>query len=280
MFLEIKQKEIKLEGEDFMASNRKVKRRLKKKALIALLFTLISLGIVFTAVIKAVSNNSVTDSKSDSKIVASNNSKEIEKINTSKSDKSEKTVIVIDPAFGGEYAGSKGFNGVLQKDVNLDIALNVKKTIDRYDDVEVYLTRDSDKTVSYENRIALIKEKKADIVVSIQQNTEGTGKAEGVETYVLNKSDYSKSDSSLGYTIQKAMNMYSKSTNRGVMTRNTDILKDSYKVGAVGAVVYTGFITNEKESKLLTTPSYTERLGEGIAQGILSYVDKINSSKK
>lgn len=265
-----------------MASNRKVKRRLKKKVLIILLFVMVALGCVFTSVIRGVSRSSVTNSNSNDKITVLDDSKKEENasVDVSKSNKSEKTVIVIDPAFGGEYAGSKGFNGILQKDVNLDIALNVKKTIDRYKDVEVYLTRDSDVTVPYEKRIALIKEKGADIVVSIQQNTEGTGKAEGVETYILKKSDYPDSDASLGYAVQKAMTMYSTSMDRGVMGRNIDILKDSYKAGAVGAVIYTGFITNEKESKNLTTSSYTEKLGEGIAQGILSYVDKINSSNK
>ena len=265
-----------------MASNRKVKRRLKKKFLVMLFFCLISLVLVFASVVKGVSNNLASDNNSSVNEVANTDSLDgkAESVNAIKSSKPKKPVIVIDPAFGGEYAGSKGFNGILQKDVNLDIALNIRKTITRYDDVEVYLTRDSDVTVPYEKRVALIKEKKADVVVSIQQNTEGTGRAEGVETYVLSKTDYPNSDSSLGYTIQKAMNMYSTSTSRGVMSRNTDILKDSYKAGAVGAVVYTGFITNEKEGKKLTTSSYTEKLGEGIAQGILSYVDKINNSKK
>lgn len=265
-----------------MASNRKVKRRLKKKVLIILLFVMVALGCIFTSVIRGVSRSSITNSDSNNKVAVSDSSEteEDDDVDVSKSNKSEKTVVVIDPAFGGEYAGSKGFNGILQKDVNLDIALNVKKTIDRYEDVEVYLTRNSDVTISYDERIALIKEKKADIVISIQQNTEGTGKATGVETYILKKSDYPDSDTSLGYTVQKAMTMYSTSVDRGVMGRNIDILNDSYKAGAVGAVIYTGFITNEEESKKLTTPSYTEKLGEGIAQGILSYVDKINNSNK
>lgn len=265
-----------------MASNRKVKRRLKKKVLIALLFSLVSLMFVFALVVKGVSGNLTSnDSSVVNEMVDSDEPvEETGGLNITKSSKSKKPIIIIDPSFGGEYAGSKGFGGVLQKDVNLQVALSIQKTISRYDDVEVYLTRDADVTVPYEKRVALIKEKKADVVVSIQQNTEGSGKATGVETYILNKKDYPNSDSSLGYTIQKAMNMYSTSISRGVMTRNTDILKDSYSAGAVGAVVYTGFITNEKESKKLTSPDYVEKIGEGIAQGILSYVDKINSSKK
>lgn len=278
-----------------MTSNRKVKRRLKKKVLIALIISLISLIFLFVAIVKATSNNvntslvnDVKDNKAelvkeDTETKSSKengNDKEDKNNAVVKKIKSDKPVIIIDPAFGGEYAGSKGYNGVLQKDVNLDIALNIKKTISRYDDVEVYLTRETDETVAYDKRISLIKEKNADVVVSIQQNTEGSGKAEGVETYILKKADYPESDSSLGYNIQKAMTMYSSAINRGVMTRNTDILKDSYNsVKAAGAVIYTGFITNEKESKNLTDSKYIEKLSEGIAQGILMYVDKIKEKK-
>lgn len=267
-----------------MASTRKVKRRLKKRVLIILIFVIVILMSVFTTLVKGVSSKGANEKESSKKqtvsLLKKSENKEVEAV-VEEIEKVEKPVIVIDPAFGGEYAGSKGFDGVLQKDVNLDIALKVKKSLERYDDIEVFLTRESDVTVSYEKRMSLIKDKKANVVVSIQQNTERTGTATGIETYVLGKESYPNNDRSFGYTLQKAMTMYSVTTDRGVMSRDIDILKDSYANGAVGAVVYTGFITNEKESKNLTTDSYTEKLGEGIAQGILSYVDKtINSGKK
>lgn len=267
-----------------MASTRKVKRRLKKRVLIILIFVIVILMSVFTTLVKGVSSKGANEKESSKKqtvsLLKKSENKDVEAV-VEEIEKVEKPVIVIDPAFGGEYAGSKGFDGVLQKDVNLDIALKVKKSLERYDDIEVFLTRESDVTVSYEKRMSLIKDKKANVVVSIQQNTERTGTATGIETYVLGKESYPNNDRSFGYTLQKAMTMYSVTTDRGVMSRDIDILKDSYANGAVGAVVYTGFITNEKESKNLTTDSYTEKLGEGIAQGILSYVDKtINSGKK
>lgn len=267
-----------------MASTRRVKRRLKKRVLIILIFVIVILMFVFTTLVKGISSKDANGKESSKKqtvsLLKKSESKEVEAV-VEEVEKVEKPVIVIDPAFGGEYAGSKGFNGVLQKDVNLDIALKVKKSLERYDDIEVFLTRESDVAVSYEKRISLIKDKKANVVVSIQQNTEGTGTATGIETYVLDRESYPDNDRTFGYTLQKAMTMYSVTADRGVMARNIDILKDSYANGAVGAVVYTGFITNEKESKNLTTDSYTEKLGEGIAQGILSYVDKtINSEKK
>lgn len=266
-----------------MASKKKVKRRLKKRVLITLIFVIVILMSVFTSLVKGVSKSAHEGIKSETESMSLlKRTQKKETVQTvPEVKKVDKPVVVIDPAFGGEYAGSKGFNGVLQKDVNLDIALKVKKSLERYDDVSVFLTRDSDTTVPYEERISLIKDKKANVVVSIQQNTEGSGKAEGVETYVLSKEVYPDRDAGLGYTLQKSMGMYSVATDRGVMSRNIDILKDSYSNGAVGAVIYTGFITNEKESKNLTTDKYTEKLAEGIAQGILSYVDKtIHSEKK
>lgn len=270
-------------------ATRKRKRRLKKEVLLALISVAVLLMFVFVNTIKSVSSDNLGENTDTSVMVSNNNDKDSEKGEdkeirplelTDEELAPKKPVIVIDPAFGGEYAGSKGANGILQKDVNLDIALKVQKTLKRYNDIDVYLTRETDTTVSYEKRMDLIRNKKADVVISIQQNTEGTKTAEGVETYVLSKKDYPESDCNLGYIVQKAMTMYSSTKDRGVMSRNADILRDSYKNGTVGAIVYTGFITNEKESKNLTTDKYTERLGEGIAQGILSYVDRYILNEK
>lgn len=274
-----------------MSSNKKFKRRLKKSALVPLISLVCSFIVLvfgFTSLVKSVSSftNDFKKSEKEQIVLESTDSEkeEIKKEETNKVEQKpsskKKPVIIIDPTFGGEYAGSKGYNGILQKDVNLDIALKVKKSLERYNDIDVVLTREGDETVPYEDRVALIKEKNADVVVSIQQNTEGTGTAEGIETYILNKETYPDRDGSLGYLLQKAMMMYSTTIDRGVMARNTDILIDAYKNGAVGAVVYTGFITNEKESKNLTNKEYTEKLAEGIAQGILSYVDNELSKKE
>jgi N-acetylmuramoyl-L-alanine amidase len=291
-------------------AGKKQKRRLKKGALIFLVAFLIALIGIFAVVVKVVADKSSAifnkTSEEISTIVESNNNnnnnnnnkeKDESEIDDSQEDiteskesktesknenvneadtqnKIERAVVVIDAAFGGEYAGSKGYNGLLQKDVNLGVALSVKRVLERYDDIDVYLTRESDTTVSYEKRLQLIKSKGAHVVVSIQQNTEGTGTATGVETYVLSKDSYPDTDRTLGQLIQKSMVMYSAATDRGIMNRNIDILKDSLKEGAYGAVVYTGFITNEEESKKLTNNDYIDKLGEGIAQGILSFIDK------
>lgn len=241
-------------------SNKKQRKRIKKSVLLAGIIFFLIIFICAGSLIKGISSNSHKKNLSAS----SERTSQISELRT----------VVIDPSFGGEYAGSKGYGGVLQKDVNLSVALEIKKCLDRYDDIQVVLTRDSDKTVPYEDRVKLIEDSKADIVVSIQQNTEGSKKAIGFQTFVLGKDTYPESDSRLGYSIQQAMSMYIKSLDRGVMARNSDILKDAYDKGAVGALVYTGFITNKKESENLTNKEYLSKLGEGIAQGIMSYVDK------
>ena len=255
-------------------AKRRVKRRLKKRFMIVLIVFMIALLYIFTSAVKGVSIASMGRS-SQANILNEENNNETQDENLEKKKTFDgKPVIVIDAAFGGEYAGSKGVDNILQKDINLDIALKVEKVLKRYNDIDVFLTRSDDSTVSYEQRINLIKDKKANVVVSIQQNTEGSGTAEGIETYVLSKESYENADSSLGYAVQKTMGMYSTAVDRGVMVRNIDILKDSYTSGAIGAVIYTGFITNKKESANLTSDKYTNKLAEGIAQGILSYVDK------
>ena len=95
--------------------------------------------------------------------------------------KGTKATIVIDPGHGGFDPGKVGANQTLEKDVNLAISekLNQKLAASGY---TVYMTRVSDealcrgdesskKRADMQNRVALIEEKKPDLVVSIHQNS-------------------------------------------------------------------------------------------------------------
>ena len=89
--------------------------------------------------------------------------------------------VVIDAGHGGDDPGKIGVNGIKEKEVNLEIALLVKEFLEA-NDIKVVMTREDDdglydrsasnkKVQDMKNRIALIEEAKADIVVSIHQNS-------------------------------------------------------------------------------------------------------------
>ncbi len=95
--------------------------------------------------------------------------------------KREKLRVVIDAGHGGDDPGKVGINGVNEKDVNLQIAQQVKKFLEA-NDVEVIRTRESDaglydadasnkKVQDMKRRIALIGEAEPALTVSIHQNS-------------------------------------------------------------------------------------------------------------
>lgn len=190
----------------------------------------------------------------------------------------KKYTVVIDPGHGGNDPGNLGIKSpkektrVYEKDLNLEISKKVAAILSRQNDIQVILTRTEDETVELENRALVANSQKADVLVSIHMNAESGGNtANGVETYY--KYGATKDDKSilLAKTIQKTIGAYVTMRDRGIKEANLQVLQES-KMPA--ALVECGFITNIKERDKLLDKTYQNRLAEGIAQGILSFIDK------
>jgi N-acetylmuramoyl-L-alanine amidase len=94
--------------------------------------------------------------------------------------------IVLDPGHGGHDPGAVGPRNLYEKDVVLDIALKLKKILAQDQNLEVFLTRDTDAFIPLEQRTAIANSKRADLFVSIHANASPRRDAKGVETYLLN----------------------------------------------------------------------------------------------
>lgn len=251
-----------------MAKKYKVKKKLKIKNI----FILLTIICTFVSVLKV--SNFI--SGKENQVLADNIAQKESQISIDSEDIDEEKAIkdtfkvIVDASYGGSDGGSKGYNGIIQKNINLEVALKIKSILERHDDIEVILTREDDSTVSLSERLEIINNSEADLLVSIMQNNEGTGEVSGVESYVLPKEN-ANSNTVFGYILQQAMTMYIDTKDRGVLARNMDIL---LKSNVPGAVVNTGFISNKEEGTNLSTESYQLRMAEGIAQGILSYIDR------
>lgn len=253
-----------------------VKRKINKKNTFILLALIILTIFILTNFIKGIFKEEDVLAQESNKSTLTTESNDVDKkdsvLDENKVEEVKKThfKVVIDASYGGSDGGSKGYNGIVQKNINLEIALKIKDVLERYNDVDVILTREDDSTLSMEERINIINNSNADFIVSIMQNTEGSGNVNGVESYVLPKEN-NKSNTKLGYILQQAMTMYINTKDRGVLARNMDIL---LKSDIPGAVVNTGFISNKEEGLNLSSDKYQLRMAEGISQGILSYIDR------
>src|SRR5215208_2702611 len=95
--------------------------------------------------------------------------------------------IVIDAGHGGE-PGAISESGVTEKEITLDVALRMRRLL-AGGPFEVLLTRDTDRVVSLERRVAFANENKADLFVSVHINWMESRTIRGLETFYVGPSD-------------------------------------------------------------------------------------------
>jgi N-acetylmuramoyl-L-alanine amidase len=94
--------------------------------------------------------------------------------------------IVIDAGHGGHDVGTIGPNGLLEKDVVLDVAKRLGRLLETRLGAEVVYTRQDDTFIPLETRTAIANRERADLFISIHANSSHDPDARGVETYYLN----------------------------------------------------------------------------------------------
>src|SRR3984957_967399 len=94
--------------------------------------------------------------------------------------------IVIDAGHGGHDTGTIGPNGLLEKDVVLDVAKRLGRLLEARLGAEVAYTRQDDTFIPLETRTAIANRERADLFISIHANSSRDSDARGVETYYLN----------------------------------------------------------------------------------------------
>ena len=217
--------------------------------------------------------------------------------------------IVIDPGHGGEDTGAIGKSGLMEKDVVLDIALELARIIKKNTDIEVILTRDSDTTLKLSERAALAREKKADLFISIHANANKNKKFSGVEVYYLNNTDDRASqkvamlenmnsdksisdlkmtllDLAISANVDESMRL-AQFVQNGIVSKLRSKYPDVKDRGVKYALFYvlfgtevpsilveTSFISNPVEEKRLRSKEYKRLIAEGIYEGIIKYIER------
>src|SRR4030042_285387 len=100
--------------------------------------------------------------------------------------------IMIDPGHGGTATGTSGKMGTEEKVITLDIAKRLKAHLIKSGRYHVLMTREDDSTVSLEKRIALTREAKADLFISIHLNYLPRKPTNIIETYYFGPSNDEK----------------------------------------------------------------------------------------
>lgn len=191
----------------------------------------------------------------------------------------KKFVVVIDSGHGGNDPGKIGVDGTLEKDINLQIAQLLKQYLEA-SDVQVIMTREDDRGLYSENdnhkkmadmraRCQLINDAAPDLVISIHQNSYHEEAISGGQVFYYKRSENGKR---LAEILQKRFDFILAENNTRKAKAN-----DSYylllHVKQPIVIVECGFLSNWKESSLLSSEEYQNRLAWTIHMGIMEYLN-------
>jgi N-acetylmuramoyl-L-alanine amidase len=103
--------------------------------------------------------------------------------------------VVIDPGHGGSDTGAVGRQGIMEKDVNLAVARELKQYLERMGDLKVVLTRQRDESLDLDARAETANVAGGDLFISLHCNSWFDDQAVGFETYFLSpaSSDWARS---------------------------------------------------------------------------------------
>ncbi|MCJ8015033.1 N-acetylmuramoyl-L-alanine amidase CwlD [Paenibacillus sp. KQZ6P-2] len=189
-------------------------------------------------------------------------------------------VIALDAGHGGPDGGAISKQGVIEKDVNLAIALYLRDYLQQAGAV-VYMTREGDydlagadtkgyskrKTEDLKQRAKLIQDTKADLFLSIHLNSFPSSRWSGAQTfYYPNHPD----NATLAELIQDEMKRNLENTDRVAKTVDTVYLLQAIKMPA--ALVEVGFLSHPQESQLLRDENYQRKVAAAVYKGMLRYL--------
>lgn len=175
--------------------------------------------------------------------------------------------VYLDPGHGGTDEGCAR-EGVLEKDLNLAIALLVREQL-KEQGYRVIMSRETDAYISKETRVEEANRSEADIYISIHQNAteEGAG-VNGMEVWYT-EDDERRDSRRLAQLIRQQT---LKST--GAMERELRSDADFYvteNTTMPTCLIETGFLSNTAERRKLGLAEYQQQIADGIAQGVSYY---------
>ncbi len=171
-----------------------------------------------------------------------------------KNDTQKPFIVVLDAGHGGKDSGNIG-NGFVEKDIVLDVTLQIGKILEKVPGIKVVYTRKTDVLIDLYRRGPIANEVDADIFVSIHCDA-FTNQAYGVGTFVMG--------------VDKS----GKNLNTAKKENEVIFLEDNYEER------YAGFDPNRPESLIGLTLMQEEYLDQSITLAGLIQSNIVNNLKR
>lgn len=190
--------------------------------------------------------------------------------------------VLIDAGHGGYDPGKVGIDGSLEKDINLAIALKLKKILTQ-NDVQVIMTRETDialynesdpnkKRSDLKNRRDQAVSCKPDAAISIHQNSFPSEKQKGAQVFYYVQSEESKI---LAEDIQNELLRMDPTNQRTYKSNDSYYLLKGNSCPMV--IVECGFLSNWEETAKLKSEEYQEELAWAIHLGVMHFLNETNT---
>jgi N-acetylmuramoyl-L-alanine amidase len=222
--------------------------------------------------------------------------------------------IVIDAGHGGHDTGTIGPDGLLEKDLVLDVAKRLGRLLESRLGAEVIYTRQDDTFIPLETRTAIANRERADLFISIHANSSRDEDTRGVETYYLNftsspealevaarenavseKSIYElqdlvkkialkeKIEESREFATDVQESLYGGLALRKAGVRNRGVKKAPFIV-LIGAnmpsiLAEISFVSNPTDERKLETAKQRQRIAEALYRGVARYANGLSGVK-
>jgi N-acetylmuramoyl-L-alanine amidase len=223
-------------------------------------------------------------------------------------------IVALDPGHGGEDPGAVGPGGTREKDVVLQIALQLRDRLNANPGMRVLMTRDGDFFVPLHERVRKARRVQADLFVSIHADAFMNPEASGASVFALSQTGASSAAARWMASRENAADLVGginvaavrdEQVMRAMFDMSTAAqIKDSLKLGAevlgplgrVGrlhkrgveqagfavlkapdipsVLVETAFISNPQEEQRLRDPDYQAQLVDALATGIRRWFAK------
>ncbi len=186
--------------------------------------------------------------------------------------------IVIDPGHGGEDGGATSCTGVLESNMNLEIALRLRDLM-QFLGYEPVMIRTTDEAIhtkgdtisarkmsDLKERVRIGNEAEKTIYISLHQNTFSDSRYSGAQVF------YGAGQGSAALAKQ-LQDTFASSLGQGQSRKckKADGVYVMEHLTVTAVLVECGFLSNPQEEALLRSPQYQQRLAASIASAVTRY---------
>jgi len=184
--------------------------------------------------------------------------------------------IALDPGHGGSFTGAIGHTGLMEKDINLDVALQVREILESWG-AKVVMTRTRDTQLAevidadLSERCRVANRANPDVFISIHTNYARDPAPHGFEVYVPKNAsgERDRESRALATMLRNRLGEVWGRYDRG--TKDDRSLHVLNGTSAPAVLVELEFVSNPRIEKELASDTVRHELADGIAKATLGW---------